>query len=146
MVTRCTEILAECTRRTRLYAVMLSPPLTASDGEVMFTSLQSTLMHVLENLLSPDLSLVVGHQHAKSILEDVFEKRLDEYTSKRTELMKPGSGVDREQIDEMLPPNPKDGGDEQMSRLLDEVLDPKAGITRAMEQAIRQLRAVARNE
>lgn len=146
MVTRCTEILAECSRRTRLYAVMLSPPLTASDGEVMFTSLQSTLMHVLENLLSPDLSLVVGHQHAKSILEDVFEKRLDEYTSKRTELMKPGSGVDREQIDEMLPPNPKDGGDEQMSRLLDEVLDPKAGITRAMEQAIRQLRAVARND
>ena len=71
--------------------MMLSPPLTASDGEVMFTSLQSTLMHVLENLLSPDLSLVVGHQHAKSILEDVFEKRLDEYTSKRTELMKPGA-------------------------------------------------------
>jgi hypothetical protein len=151
MVTKCTSTLAECSRRTRLYAMMLSPPMAASDGEVMFTSLQSTMMHVLENLLSPDLAVVVGHQHAKSILEDVFEKRLHEFTSKRTELLKPGSGVDRDKIDEVLPPNPRVdyGGDKQLARLLSEVLDPRrteGGITRDMEKAIGQLREVARND
>ena len=152
MLSRCTDMLKECSRRTRLYTMMLSPPLTASDGEVFFTALQNTLMHVLEIVLSPDVSLVVGQQQAKSVLEDLYEKRLDEYNAKKTSLLKPGSGVDRSQIDELLPPNPRVnyGGDEKLKHLLTEVLDVRQNsaqsIYKKIEDAIDELRSVARND